>query len=106
MVNDVDSAIDHGKQQAILSEASILYVVGGAEIYRLFLLEADCIILTEVQAELLGDAYFDLSVLDDWREVNRKDFSAGEYNSHDFSVIEFERLPKKVKSKESIETVI
>jgi len=37
-----------------------------------------------------GDAFFDLDQIASWRELSRIEVSAGERNSHDFSVIELE----------------
>ena len=51
-------------------------VIGGAEIFRLFLPLADVIELTEVHAEVDGDTRLDLD-LDGWREVSRERHEAG-----------------------------
>ncbi len=93
VVRDADAAIERAEQQALLDGAPALCVIGGAEIYRLFLPLADRIVLTEVHGEVSGDAFFDLALLGDWQETKRERFEGGERNSHDFSVVEFERQP-------------
>ena len=84
-------AIARADQQALLDGAPALCVVGGAEIYRLCLPAADRIILTLVHGEVGGDAFFDLNTLADWREDDRRHYSAGDRNSHDFSVVNLSR---------------
>jgi dihydrofolate reductase len=53
-----------------LANAPHVSVIGGAEIYRLFLPRADRIELTEVHVEALGDTRLD-PFGDDWQEIAR-----------------------------------
>jgi dihydrofolate reductase len=46
-------------------------VIGGAEIFRLFLPVADCVELTEVHAEVEGDTLLDAFDPAHWREIAR-----------------------------------
>ena len=48
-----------------------IMVIGGAEIYRQALPEADRIYLTEVHLSPDGDAHFPALAADEWREVSR-----------------------------------
>jgi dihydrofolate reductase len=89
--SSVDKALALAEAQALIDGASAVCVVGGAEIYRLCLPKADRILLTLVHGDVSGDATFDLSVLDTWREQRREHFPKGSRNSHDFSVVEFVR---------------
>jgi dihydrofolate reductase len=66
-----------------LADAPVVMVIGGAEIYRLFLAVADRIELTEVHVEAEGDASIDYP--DGWREVTREDHPAiGDHPPHSF----------------------
>ena len=87
----LDEALARAEAQALIDGSPAICVVGGAEIYRLSLCKADRIVLTLVHGEVSGDATFDLSVLSEWKELSRENFSAGSRNSHDFSVVEFVR---------------
>lgn len=49
-----------------------VFVIGGADIYALALPIADCLQLTEVDAETDGDAYFPDFDRGAWREVSRE----------------------------------
>ena len=65
--------VAHSPEQAIAlcGDDAEIFFVGGAELYRQVLPLADCLYITEIQAEYSGDAEFpeiDRSV---WREVER-----------------------------------
>ncbi len=64
--------------------ADELMVIGGGEIYRLFLPMADRLYLTEVDTEVKGDAWFPELVAGDWEEMARVHHPADDEN--DFSV--------------------
>ena len=49
-----------------------IFVIGGAEIYRLALGRADCIYLTEVHQSVAGDTYFPEFDRSSWTEVKRR----------------------------------
>jgi len=55
--HDLESAISHFRTQPECS-TKILFVIGGAEIYRLSLPFLDEIWLTEIAGDFLGDAHF------------------------------------------------
>lgn len=62
-------------------------VIGGAELYEQALPEADRIYLTQVHAEVHGDAWFPAFDRGQWRQVAREDFKAVEPNPYDYSFI-------------------
>ncbi|MFC5648462.1 dihydrofolate reductase [Paenibacillus solisilvae] len=68
-----------------------LVVMGGAEIYSLFLPYADKLLLTEVDANIDGDAYFPAFDSEEWSLVNSESFSKDEKNSYDFKIQTYER---------------
>ena len=51
--------------------ADIVFVMGGAELYRQALPIADRLYLTEIDADFTGDAFFPELAKDDWREAQR-----------------------------------
>lgn len=51
--------------------ADIVFVMGGAELYRQALPIADRLYLTEIDADFAGDAFFPELAKDDWREAQR-----------------------------------
>ncbi len=67
-----------------------VFIIGGAEIYRLALPLAHSIELTEVHANVAGDAAFP-NIGDEWREVERSDAPADQRNEFAYSFVRLER---------------
>ena len=86
VVGSVDAAI------ATAGDAAEVMVIGGSEIYALFLPAADRLYLTRVHAEVTGDAYLPAISESEWRLVDEEHHSADERNEHAFSFQRFERI--------------
>ncbi|MBO9622146.1 MAG: dihydrofolate reductase [Sphingomonas sp.] len=81
--------VAHTPDEALaLAGAEEVAVIGGAEIFALFLDRADRIELTEVHADVEGDAVVpDFGA--EWREVAREDHAAeGDRPAHSFVTLE------------------
>lgn len=68
-----------------------IMVIGGADIYRQSLPQAQRIYLTRVHATVEGDAVFPALNLTDWREVAREDYPADDRHVYAYSFIVLER---------------
>ncbi len=69
----------HSVEEALkLANAPQVMVIGGAEIYRLFLAVATRIELTEVALEPAGDATIAYPDASDWQEIAREDHAASD----------------------------
>jgi dihydrofolate reductase len=66
-------------------------IIGGAQIYEQSLEMADRLYLTQVHATLEGDAFFPEFDINDWREIEREDFTASDKNPFDYSFIVFDK---------------
>ena len=68
-----------------------VFVIGGAELYRLALPHADCLRITEIDHDFEGDTYLPAPDPTQWREVGRE--RNGPTAERDFSVdyVEYER---------------
>jgi dihydrofolate reductase len=73
------------------SEAE-LFVIGGAEVYRLTLPLATDIYLTRVHANIGGDTYFPALDLAQWRELERSEWPGDERHAYALSFVHLERL--------------
>lgn len=71
--------------------ADEVMIIGGSQIYDLFLPDADRIYLTRVHAEVDGDAYFATPGADDWELVADERHAADERNEFDYSFRLYER---------------
>ena len=72
--------------------AAEVMVIGGSQIYELFLPRADRLYLTRVHAEVEGDAFFPVITEQEWRLVDEEHHAADERNEHAFSFQRFERV--------------
>lgn len=73
------------------ANAEEIMVIGGGEIYRLFLPLADRIYLTRVAVDLDGDTFFPELDESDWHETAREEHRADASNDYDFAVVTYAR---------------
>lgn len=73
------------------SGADRLFVIGGAEIYRQLITIAERLILTEVQAEVAGDAHFPPVDVNVFEETGRESHPADTDNQYAFDFVEYRR---------------
>jgi dihydrofolate reductase len=78
-------------EQAKMSGAETLMIIGGGEIYAMFEAEASRIHLTRIHASPDGDTFFRLPSQSAWHETQNERFAAGETDSADYSFITLER---------------
>jgi dihydrofolate reductase len=68
-----------------------LFIIGGAEIYKLALPFANRLYLTEIQTELDGDTYFPHVENKKWKEVSRRHHSVDERHLYAFDFVVYEK---------------
>jgi dihydrofolate reductase len=85
-------AVDIGREHAEEDGAEEVCVIGGAALYALALPKARRLYLTEVEAEVEGDARFPPFDEGAWREVRRERHPAGEDDEYDFTLRVLERV--------------
>jgi len=78
---------------ACAADREAIMVMGGAQVYALFLPRAHRIYLTRVHARFEGDTLFPDWNLGEWAERGREDHVADARNPHDYSFIELVRRP-------------
>ena len=76
-------AIPHGAR---------LFVIGGAELYRLFLPVADRIELTLIHRDFEGDTFFPEYAESEWKETQREDHPLDPELSFAWSYLTLERI--------------
>ena len=80
VVSSVDAAI------AMAGDAGEIMVIGGSEIYTLFLPLAERIYMTRVHTDIEGDARFPELDDDQWQEIGHENHCAGESNNYAFTM--------------------
>ena len=86
-VNSLQEAI----QLCISKHLSQVFVLGGAEIYSQALPLADELMVTEVQAEPDGDAFFPEIDPVLWQKTSEEHYSKDEQNQYDFDFVIYHR---------------
>lgn len=85
------SSLEHALQQVAHKDANI-FIIGGAEIYKMALPIADRLYITEVDAAPTGDTFFPELDSDQWSEVRRDSHRADEKNQHGYEFVIYDRL--------------
>ena len=88
----VEDALTLAEEVALIDGAEELMVIGGAEIYRSALPLAGRLYLTEVHAEVAGDAFLPDIDWSQWREVGRERHGASDTNPYDYSFVVYDRV--------------
>ncbi len=91
VVTSLEDAIALAENIALIDGSEEAIVMGGAEIYAQALPLADRAYLTQVHAEVEGDAFFPLFDIEQWDELGREDFPAEGNNPYDYSFVVLER---------------
>lgn len=69
-----------------------IMIIGGGQIYSRFIRRADRLLLTWVDTEIEGaDAHFPEFKEEDWKEVRRKNFKAGEGRPLGYTFVDYRR---------------
>jgi len=91
VANSFDAAYAVARGDALRRGASEIAVIGGSEIYALWMQSAHRLEITEVHANPAGDTRFGAIDTGIWREVARERHAAGGDDSVDFSYVTYRR---------------
>lgn len=92
VVSSLDAAIELAESICLIDGAEEAMVIGGAQIYAQALEKAERLYLTEVDAEIDGDAWFPDFDREQWQEIGREDFVAEGPNPYNYSFIVLDRI--------------
>lgn len=90
VVNSVEAARELAESVCLIDGQDEAMIMGGAEIYALALPHTDRLYLTEVHADVEGDAFFPEYDKSLWQEVAREDFAAEGPNPYNYSFVVYE----------------
>ena len=85
VVHSIDQALEAA------GDCEEAMIIGGAELYRQTLENADRLYLTLVKAEPEGDTWFPPIEPQQWREIRREPHGADERNEYDYDFVVLER---------------
>ena len=86
--NSLEKAIEMAQNAAGSEE---IFIIGGGNVYKQALDITDKIYLTEVKANIEGDAFFPELNEKDWKEISRISHAKDEKNEYDFDFVELEK---------------
>ena len=69
-----------------------LFIIGGAEVYKLAMPLADRLYLTEIQTILQGDTYFPVFDKKNWKEISRNHHPVDERHLFRFDFVVYEKV--------------
>ena len=88
VVNSLESAI------SACADDEEIFVIGGAELYRQAIALADRIYLTEIDADIPGDAHFTELDRKLWQETGRVSHAPDEKNLYHYHFVVYDRKPR------------
>ncbi|GAA5443092.1 IS1595 family transposase ISSsu9 [Microbulbifer sp. NBRC 101763] len=91
VVDSLESALDLAGERASLAGVAELMVIGGAQVYRQALPMAARLYITEVDADVEGDAFFP-EIDDSWVEVVRECYPASDKNEYNYALVQYDRF--------------
>ncbi len=91
VLHDMNSVEAHCEDLAVFEDFSEVMIIGGAELYRQVLPEADRIYLTRIHAEIEGDAAFPELDSKNWKLISEEHHQADGDNPYDYSFCVLER---------------
>lgn len=89
IAQSLEAALQRGREACRTESAEEIMVIGGEQIYRMSLPLADRLYLTQVDAEIEGDAYFPVVDFDDWQQVSEALPEA--YDTHSYRFLTLDR---------------
>ena len=92
MAHSLKEGLDAARASAARTGASEIMIIGGEELFREVLPQADRIYLTEVHASPKADTWFPDLDPNEWRELSREAHPAGPKDDHDFSFVVLDRV--------------
>jgi dihydrofolate reductase len=86
---DVVHSLDEALQQC--AQAAEVFLIGGSELYAAGIDRADRLLITEIDLDIEGDAFFAAPDPAQWQEVSREPRQGGEPTPFDFAWVVYHR---------------
>ncbi len=88
----VVASLDEAIREAATYKCDMVFIAGGAEIYRQALPLADTMYLTHIHADLDGDAFFPEFSEEAWQAVARETVPVDEKHAYSFDFVTWKRV--------------
>lgn len=87
----IEQALQYAQQYAEKQNIEQIMVIGGEQIYRASMAYADTLYLTEVEASIKGDAWFEYQAAE-WQMVRAEEHKACDKNPFNYRFCELKRI--------------
>jgi len=84
--NSLEAALELAETIAAIDGAEQAFVIGGAELYRLAMPQAERFHLTRIHADVAGDTRLEDFNEAEWEEISREDFTRDPENPYNYSI--------------------
>lgn len=88
VMHDLDEALEYAFDQ----KEEEVFIIGGAQIYKMALSIADRLYLTEIDLEVEGDTYFPEFDLTQWKLVSEVQHKPDDRNDYAYSFLVYEKI--------------
>ena len=92
VAHSLDEGLAAARAAAKWTGAKEIMIIGGEDVFREILPQADRIYLTEVHAAPDADTWFPALANGEWRELSRQAHAAGPKDDHAFSFVVLDRV--------------
>ena len=92
LANSIEQALTLAKKDLHI------YIIGGADIYRQTIADAEKIYLTRIHHTFEGDSFFPTITIEDWQIEEKKDFIPNDKNKYAYSFITYSKRDKQTNS--------
>ena len=92
VAHDIPTALALAYEDALRTGSDEVSVIGGGELFRALMPQAQRIYLTEVHGKYQGEALFDFDLTSGWHEIARERHNAEVAGGPDFSFVTLERF--------------
>ena len=92
LAGSVDEALAFSREACQKNDAGECMIIGGEQIYALFMPVADKLYLTQVHANIEGDACFSSFNEDEWLLIDKEDHVPVEEDSYGYSFCVLEKM--------------
>ena len=85
VINSVEELFDLSHEQ------DDVFIIGGSQIYELFINKANKLYLTHIRHKFKADTYFPDFDVNEWEIIDKKDFKPDEKNKYPFSFVTYQK---------------
>ena len=91
--DSLEAALELAETIAAIDGAEQAFVIGGAELYRLAMPQAELFHLTRIHADVAGDTRLEGFDEAEWEEISRQDFTRDPENPYNYSICLLRKKP-------------